>query len=61
MDTNTALYCEMTPDMATTTYCYYPTQEYLDYLDYTHITPLIFIGTMIFFIVAFFIYNLFKR
>jgi len=61
MDTTKPLWCEKTPDLATTTYCYYPSQEYLDLIDYANITPLIFLGTIIFFIVSIFLIEIFKR
>lgn len=61
MTTSTPMFCEETPDQATTTYCYFPSQAYLDHLDYTYIIPLIFQATIIFFIVAFFVYSLTRK
>jgi hypothetical protein len=58
LTTQTPLWCDNNP---TSSLCYYPSENYLYYLDASFTTNLVFEGVIIFFVVAIFIKKLFEK
>ena len=58
LSTTTPLWCQ---DLSSSTTCYFPSEQYLYYLDASHTIQFIFLAIITFFLVAIFIKKLFEK